>query len=82
MAKKTDLIFDQVTEIMKRHTKAEVEFSMSTHITADLAIDSVAMFELIMDVEEQFDIGFSVEEGATLDTVKSLVEAISNKTTS
>ncbi len=80
MAQDTTVIYEQVVQIMKGHTQAAVEFSMDTHIAADLAIDSVAMFELIMDVEEHFDVGFSVEEGASLDTIKSLVEAISNKT--
>ena len=79
MAQDTTATYEQVVEIMKRHTQEVVDYSMNTHISADLAIDSVAMFEFIMDVEEHFDIGFSVEEGSTIDTVKSLVEAISKK---
>ncbi|MEM8777190.1 MAG: acyl carrier protein [Pseudomonadota bacterium] len=82
MVQNTDEIFAQVSEIMRKHTQAAVNFSEDTHIAADLALDSVAMFELIMDIEEHFDIGFSVEEGSQLDTVKSLVTAISNKTAS
>ena len=79
MATDTAEIYEQVVKIMKTHTQAAVEFSMDTHISADLAIDSVAMFELIMDIEEHFDVGFSVEEASSLDTIKSLVEAISRK---
>lgn len=82
MAQDTTAIYEQLVSIMKTHTQGATEFSMETHIAADLAIDSVAMFELIMDVEDQFDVNFSVEEGAALDTIKSLVEAISLKTAS
>jgi len=80
MVADTTDIFDQVVEIIKRHSQESISYSMETHIASDLALDSVAMFELLMDIEEHFDIGLSVEEGGSLDTIKSLVAAISEKT--
>ncbi|WP_317057362.1 acyl carrier protein [Roseovarius rhodophyticola] len=80
MVKDTSEIYDQVVAIMQRHSQENVAYSMDTHIASDLALDSVEMFELLMDIEEHFDIGLSVEEGSSLDTIKSLVEAISEKT--
>lgn len=80
MVANTSDIYDQVVVIMQRHSKENVTLSMDTHIAADLALDSVAMFELLMEIEEHFDIGISVEEGSTLDTIKSLVNTIAEKT--
>ncbi|MEP5761857.1 MAG: acyl carrier protein [Litoreibacter sp.] len=75
----TSNIYDEVVAIMQRHSQTTVTYSMDTHIASDLALDSIAMFELLMDIEEHFDIGLSVEEGAALDTIKALVAAISEK---
>lgn len=82
MAKDSDKILQQVVEIMRKHSEVSADLTMETHIAADLALDSVAMFELMMDVEEHFDVDFSIEEGSSLNTVGSLVTAISNKSAS
>lgn len=82
MSKTTSEIYQDLIEIVKRHSSETVEYSMDTHIAADLSLDSVAMFELMMDIEEHFDIGMSVEEGSSLETIKSLVNVISQKTKS
>ena len=82
MAQDSTAIYEQVITIMKTHTEVDVVYSMDTNIAADLSIDSVAMFELISELEDQFDIGFSVEEASALDTIGTLVKAISDKITS
>lgn len=72
-------IFEQVAQILRTHSKSPVEVTMDTNIAVDLALDSVAMFELMMEIEDHFDIGFSIEEGSNLQAVGSLVAAISEK---
>ncbi len=79
MAQDTTAIYEQVITIMKTHTEVDVAYSMDTNIAADLSIDSVAMFELISELEDHFDIGFSIEEASALATIGALVEAISDK---
>lgn len=81
MVQDTAEIFDQVSAIIRTHAQSDVTLAMDTHISADLSLDSVAMFEVIMDIEDHFDIGFAVEEGAALDTIKTLVDAIHAKQT-
>ena len=82
MVADTSEIYDQVVAILQRYGAENIAYSMDTHISADLGLDSVTMFQLLMDVEEHFDIGLSVEEGSSLDTVKSLVRVISEKSNS
>lgn len=72
-------IFEEVIQILRKHSQTAAEVTMDTNIAVELALDSVAMFELMMEVEDHFDIGFSVEEGSNLQIVGSLVEAISSK---
>ena len=69
-------VFQDVVGILAGYTKAEVEIGPDTLIAADLAIDSVGMFDLVMEIEEKYDISFPMEEASVIDTVQSLVEAI------
>lgn len=45
----------------------------------DLGLDSLDVVELLMDLEEEFDVEFENEEMVSLKTVKDVVETIENK---
>ena len=45
----------------------------------DLGLDSLDVVELLMDLEEEFDVEFENEEMVSLKTVKDVVETIDNK---
>lgn len=74
------IIFDRVREILKTHTNGKTNITPEMQIGADLAIDSVEMFDLVMEIEEAYDISFPIEEASAIDTVGSLVEAIGRRT--
>jgi acyl carrier protein len=69
-------IFDQIRAVLKTHSKIDVPITPDIRIGADLAIDSVEMFDLVMEIEDAYDISFPIEEASGIDTVQSLVEAI------
>lgn len=69
-------IFDQICAVLKTHAKVDVPITPDIRIGADLAIDSVEMFELVMEIEDAYDISFPIEEASGIDTVQSLIEAI------
>ena len=46
----------------------------------DLGLDSLDVVELLMDLEEEFDVEFENEEMVSLKTVKDVVETIDKKT--
>ena len=76
MKQDTQNMFDQICEILQVHTKADIKIQPDTLIGADLAIDSVEMFDLVMEVEDKYDISFPLEEASDIDTVQSLVKAV------
>lgn len=69
-------IFDQIRAVLESHRKVDVPITPDIRIGADLAIDSVEMFDLVMEIEDAYDISFPIEEASGIDTVQSLVEAI------
>ena len=51
-----------------------------TRIVADLEIDSVDVFDLIMEVEDAYDISISMELISTTHTVGELVNVVDDLT--
>lgn len=52
------------------------EITNDTKIVADLEIDSVDVFDLIMEVEDAYDINISMELISTTHTVGELVNVV------
>lgn len=72
-------IFDSIVAIIRQHARVDVAITPEVRIAADLAIDSVEMLNLVMEIEEAFDISFPIEEASAIDTVGSLVKAIGRR---
>ncbi|MBU2606181.1 MAG: acyl carrier protein [Alphaproteobacteria bacterium] len=53
---------------------------MDLRISADLEIDSVEIFDLVMEIEDIYDISFPVEAASNINTVRDLVETIGQLT--
>lgn len=54
------------------------EITMDTTFTDDLGADSLDVFQIIMGIEEEFDIEISAEEAEKISTVEEAVELIKN----
>ncbi|MDZ4135066.1 MAG: phosphopantetheine-binding protein [Paracoccaceae bacterium] len=80
MSLESTVIFDKIRDILKLHTTIDIPITRDIRIGADLAIDSVEMFDLVMEIEDTYDISFPIEEASAIDTVGSLVDAISRLT--
>ncbi len=80
MIQENTKMYDHISGILQTHSKADVEITPQTLIAADLAIDSVEMFDLVMEIEEHYDISFPLEEASDIDTVQSLVNIIERLT--
>ena len=71
-------IFERMQKIIA--DQFSVEVSMETAFEEDLGADSVDLVELVMSMEEEFDIGEVREEDlATLSTVGDCVNYLTNK---
>ncbi|MBQ8503322.1 MAG: acyl carrier protein [Clostridia bacterium] len=73
-------IFDTVCTILKEQLEIDesVELSEAT-LLDELDADSLDVIEVVMALEDGFDIEFSDEEAETVRSVGDLVEVISSK---
>lgn len=54
------------------------EITMETTFTDDLGADSLDVFQIVMGIEEEFDIEIPAEEAEKITTVEEAVELIKN----
>ena len=74
-------IFDRMQKILSDQFSVDPdEITSETSFESDLGADSVDLVELVMSMEEEFDIGeVREEELATLSTVGDCVNYLTNK---
>ena len=68
-------ILAQIKEIIKNFRGEEIDLKIDDNFN-DLGFDSLDRVELVMELEEKFDIVFP--DDIQIETVKELVEAIEN----
>lgn len=56
----------------------EAEISMESKFTDDLGADSLDLFQIVMGIEEEFDIEIANEDAEKIITVGDAVEQIKN----
>lgn len=70
---------DVYAEIVKRldpFRKSETAITPDTDITRDLEIDSLAVMDMIMELEDRFDVSIPLNLVAEIKTVRELANAI------
>lgn len=69
------MVFDKVKEIIAEELGIDAaKVSMETNFQEDLEADSLDLFQVISELEDEFDITIDTEDG--LDTVADLVKFI------
>jgi len=69
-------IFETICTVLAEYIPEGTEITRDTKIVADLEIDSVDVFDLIMEVEDAYDISISMELISTTHTVGELVKVV------
>lgn len=73
-------MFEKVTEILREQLNLEnADIQMETSFKEDLEVDSLDLFELVMALEEEYDIEIPSEDLEQLTTVGAVVEYLKNK---
>lgn len=73
-------MFERVVEIVKEQLNLEdAEIKMETSFKDDLDVDSLDLFELVMALEEEYDIEIPSEDLEQITTVGAIVEYLKNK---
>ena len=74
------MVFDKVKEVIVDKLNVDEEkVTMAATITEDLGADSLDVVDLIMALEEEFDIEIPDEEAENIKTVSDIVKYIEDK---
>ena len=66
----------KIVELLVRRVPADVTVSPETRIVGGLGLDSVAILDFIMEIEERFDISIPLDRVAEVQTIADLSRAI------
>ena len=71
------MVFDKVKQIISEQFNiSEDEITLSTSFTDDLNADSIDIFQIIMTIEEEFEMEISNEEVEKVSNVGDVVDYI------
>lgn len=74
------MVFDKIKDIIVEQLDVEEDaVTMEASITEDLAADSLDVVDLVMSIEESFDVEIPDEEVENIKTVGDIVKYIENK---
>ena len=69
------MVFEKIKEIIAEQTgKDESEITLETNVKEDLDADSLDLFQIINDIEDEFEV--SVEDPEAIVTVKDIVDFV------
>ncbi|MFV0558192.1 MAG: acyl carrier protein [Enterococcus sp.] len=69
------MVFEKIQEIVAEELgKEKDEIQLTTNIQEDLEADSLDLFQIINEIEDEFDVKIEAEEGIT--TVADLVKFV------
>ena len=75
------MVFDKIKSIIVEQLDAdEAAVTMDANIQDDLGADSLDVVDLVMSIEENFDIEIPDEDVENIKTVGDIVKYIENKT--
>ncbi len=73
-------IYDKICELLKPYNPKNRAIKMSSGIMSDLEVDSTAVFDIIMGLEDHYDVSIPMEMVSDIKTVGELTTAIKQLT--
>ena len=74
-------VADKVRELISKHVVHEEKVvNDDSHLIDDLGADSLDIVELVMAIEEEFEIEIPDKDADQMSTVKDVVEYVADKT--
>jgi acyl carrier protein len=70
----------EIVELLARRVPPGVNVSAETQIVGGLGLDSVAILDFIMDIEDRFDVSIPLDQVAEVQTIADLSSAIETLT--
>lgn len=73
------MVFEKITAILAEQLDAAIEeMTMDTNIAKDLGADSLDVVELLMSIEDEFEVEIPDEEIENIKTIGDLTDYIQN----
>ena len=71
------MVFEKIREVIASQLgKDEDEITLETNVKDDLDADSLDVFQIINDIEDEFEV--SIEDPESIVTVKDIVDFVEN----
>ncbi|HXI87399.1 MAG TPA: phosphopantetheine-binding protein [Parvularculaceae bacterium] len=71
-----DLVFHKICSLLEPLNLKGVKLTRDTDLIADLEIDSVSVLDIVMDIEDNYDLSIPVNTISETRTIGELVDAI------
>ena len=71
-----DLVFRRICSLLEPLNHKNIKLTRDTDLVADLEVDSVSVLDLVMDIEDNYDISIPVNTISETKTIGQLVDAI------
>lgn len=76
MQSETDEVLREICVLLEAHNPNHIAITEETDLSADLNIDSVAAMDLIMNIEDKFEIDIPLNQVGELRSVRDLAEVV------
>ncbi len=76
MQSDTDEVFREIRALLEAHNANRIEITEETDLSADLNIDSVAAMDVIMNIEDKFEIDIPLNQVGELHSVRDLADVV------
>lgn len=76
MQNNNESVFQDICGILEQYNRNKIEIAGSTDLNSDLNIDSVAAMDIIMEIEDRYEIDIPINLVGELRTVDDLVSAV------
>ncbi|KEI01955.1 acyl carrier protein [Clostridium botulinum] len=74
------MTFERVRKVMAEHLEMnEEEIKLESNFQDDLGVDSLDIFEIVMEIEDEFDLEIPNEDIEDVKTVQDLVKYLDSK---
>ena len=79
VATRTSEIVAALCGMLQRYNKNNLELGGATKIAAELNIDSVEVMDLVMELEEKFDVDIPINLLSDVETVEDLAKVVAER---
>ncbi len=69
-------VLDEVRSLLEPYNPKGVELSLETDFSSELNIDSVAAMNLVMEIEDRFELDIPINQLPDMNTPKDLVDIV------